>query len=46
MRLLVAKFGEKQVREHGARVLGYPADLCHTADEANRIRKSIEKSMT
>lgn len=42
MRPLVAEFGEAAVREHAVQVLGYPAVLCHTMDEAIRIRRSIQ----
>lgn len=41
MRPLVAQYGESAIREHAASVLGYPAEWCHTADEAKALRKSM-----
>ena len=34
----------EDLREHAASALGYPADWCHTADEAKQIRKAVLNS--
>jgi hypothetical protein len=45
LRPLVAAAGEKAVREHAASALHYPAEWCHTAEEAKQIRKSMNKEL-
>lgn len=44
MRPLVAQFGESVVNEHAVQVLGYPAVLCQTTQEAIQVQQSILKS--